>query len=459
MEAGIHGWRLGSRLLAGRVGTARAICTVAVFAIVFWSNPTLSPVYAPDTEGYLAVAKSLSSPQARDRPPGYPLFLSLAEGVGGTAWPHAVVLAQMALLAGIASSLFGIFVRGSIPPNRAAVAAVFCSVTPGLIGLTSCMLPEILLAFLLTLCWSRSLHLVTETRPFGRDLVASAVACGALSGAAALVKPVWVLGILPLAAGVALGRRKTSSSWAGLAVLMIAAHVALVGSWQIFLAREFGQWKISRVGTAAMNLAAIRAGMTGNAEGSPLYRYLERTGLLEEALKLRWQDFERFTGIKDAIPWEERTDPVFARQVLRRDPAGYVLLQLRRLPTFFTVSPPPFARSAFSGMPAFLRGLYARCYAAVFRIEIGGWRVSVLAILIVLGSARSVRSERLRPIVLTGVLVAVYYSVVVTLLTYQDPLFIRMRVPCEPLLLAVAIAPFLLSMQPRDDTQEEKPAR
>ena len=197
------------------------------------------------------MAKSLSSPQARDRPPGYPLFLSLAEGVGGTAWPHAVVLAQMALLAGIASSLFGIS-SWIHPPNRAAVAAVFCSVTPGLIGLTSCMLPEILLAFLLTLCWSRSLHLVTETRPFGRDLVASAVACGALSGAAALVKPVWVLGILPLAAGVALGRRKTSSSWAGLAVLMIAAHVALVGSWQIFLAREFGQWKPSAVGTTVV---------------------------------------------------------------------------------------------------------------------------------------------------------------------------------------------------------------
>jgi hypothetical protein len=161
-------------------------------------------------------------------------------------------------------------------------------------------------------------------------------------------------------------------------------------------------------------------------------------------LHLRWEDLDGFTRIKSAIPWEFRVDPKFEKAILRKNRARFVELQLARSGRFFVVHPPPPDRLRFPGLPDAARRLYARAYNGVFRIDTRGWRLPVMPVLFVIGLTACVAVRSARPAGVVSAAMLAYYAAIVALLTYQDGLFIRMRIAVEPELLFLAAAPLVL---------------
>jgi Dolichyl-phosphate-mannose-protein mannosyltransferase len=417
---------------------------LVVLAIGWWANPRFERLGEDDdTDDYVSIAHSFSDEEVRDRPPVYPLYLRLCVRAFGDRWERAAIAGQYVLLALTAAVLASVLRRIAAPPWAAIAAAAACCVTPGLLFMSGMVLPEVCLAMALALVWWRAIRLA-DAGGGSRRLVRGALLCGVLSGLAALVKPVWILGCLPLAACVLLLRRKEGLRAAAAAAAIVVGHAAVVAPWQLFLFEKYGQLAPSRTGAANVNMTAMRYGMTADAAGTPLYDYLRRAGLLDAALGLHWDDFSEFARIKAAIPWSFRCDPAFERAILHRDVLRPARLQLARGLGFFVVHPPPADRLRFAGLPAPARLFYARAYNAVFRIDLARSRLPVMPILLVLGLAACLAVRRARAAGLVSAAMLLYYATIVALLSYQDGLFIRMRIAVEPELLFLAVAPLML---------------
>ena len=123
----------------------------------------------------------------------------------------------------------------------------------------------------LALVWWRGIRL-GDAGGGSRRVVRAALLCGVLSGLAALVKPVWILGCLPLAACVLLLRRREGLRAAAAAAAIVIGHAAVVAPWQLFLFEKYGQLGPSRTGAANVNMAAMRYGMTGRRGRHPALR-------------------------------------------------------------------------------------------------------------------------------------------------------------------------------------------
>jgi hypothetical protein len=92
-------------------------------------------------------------------------------------------------------------------------------------------------------------------------------------------------------------------------------------------------------------------------------------------------------------------------------------------------------------MGSTLRLLYARVYNAVFRLDVSGLSLPVLPVLLAIGFASCLVVRRDRTAGIVSAAMVVYYWLLVALLTYQAPMYIRMRTTLEPLLLFVAAVP------------------
>jgi hypothetical protein len=416
----------------------RFLSATIVLLVAWWSNPTLSWTEYPDTAGYVALAGDLADEAARDRPPGYALFLRACQRAAGAPWPRMVVAVQMLSLAGLAVVLLGFFRRLGAPAPVAAPASILVCVNPGLLAAARNLLPELLLGLVLVPAWIASIHLAADPGPRS---VRRAALLGVASGCAALIKPVWLLGALPLAAMLVLTHRRTPRRALAIAGALLSGHLLVCGAWQAFLLARFGQTEFSRVGGKNLNLALVRAGLAPHAEGSALYRHLEQAGLLQEAAALRWDQQQRFNRMKDLIPDDLELDPSFYRLVLRRCAAAAARLQLRRWPAFFSVRPPPLAAGSFPGLPRVLRYVYLGAYAWWFRADPGGFEVPTLLLLLLAAFGWCLRFPELRALAGVSAAAVVYFSGVVVALTYQDSLFIRMRAGLEPILLSISLIP------------------
>ena len=321
----------GNRL-TDLVATAAAVATLALAILL---GPTVAPITEgkSDTPEYVAVADDLGSEWARARPPVFPLLIRLCRSIAGERWPDVLVFVQVGMLGALAAALSRSLRRVGLRPALAFVAAVASCATPSLILYSRYLLPEVLMSLLVALAWDVTLRSMDGRSRFGSTL-AAAVA-GILSGAAALTKPLWLLGALPLAIGILLAGKSDLAVRRRAALMLVAVHAAVILSWQAFLFHEFGQLRISTVGTINVNLAAIRLGMTHFGAGTPLYRHLESRGLLDAALRLRYADVRGFTQIKDAIPYDLRYDREFEKEVVLDHLGVFLLRQLPRVPMFF----------------------------------------------------------------------------------------------------------------------------
>lgn len=415
-----------------------AAAAAATLALTLFLGPPVSPIEQPDTRQYAAVALDLGSEWSRDRPPVYPLLIRLCRSLAGPEWPRAVVIVQVGLLCGLAASLSRLLRRHGMRPGWAVATAVASCTTPSLILYSRILLPEVSMAVLVVLAWNASLRAVDGSSQ--RSPVLLAGLAGLWSGAAALTKPVWLPGALPLAAGILLARGPKASDRRRAALTLVAVHAAVILSWQAFLFQRFGQLQLSRTRSIALNLAAIRLGMTHFADGTPLYRYLERAGLLDAALRLRFEDLTEFNRIKDAIPLEMRIDREFEKKAVFDHVGLFVLRQLRRTPAFFLTRPIEFglARTG-DGLPGTLRSLHRLVYAVYFRVRIGPWMVSPCLLLLLAGAVWWILGGANRNLFGVSLLCLAGFVLETVLLSFQDSTLARYRVEVEPILLTVTL--------------------
>jgi hypothetical protein len=422
-----------------RQRTPHLICALLAVGFSFWENPRLVAREGPDTAQCVAVALSLHDDAARDRPPIYPFYLRLCMLTGD--WKKAAVAGQKLSIAVLAAVLVSLLRRLGLRPGWSVAGALMCSISPSVLAASNLILPELGVAVCLAVLWKLVVDLQSKSGP---QQVRAAAFAGLLSGAVVLLKPMWVGGVVFVGVAWLLAEKRRGQLMPAVAA-MTACHFAVCGSWIAFLAVQFGQYSLSRTGTINFNLSAIRAGLVESGRGTDLYDHLAATGLLEEARQLKWSDFERFTRIKDAIPWEVRADSRFARQVARERLWDYVRINLARMPTFF-ITRGGDSGGGFPLMPSWLRRLYFRFFDNLVRVGDGKPGVPVLLILLLISTYFGLRKEQMRSQTAVGLSMIAYVALVLSLTTYQDQNFMRMRVEIEAVIMVVAGGPLAYTL-------------
>ena len=387
-----------------------------------------------DTAEYVAVAHSLHDGAARDRPPVYPLYLRLCMLTGD--WQRTAVAGQKVFIAMLAATLVSLFQRMGLTAGWSITGALLCSLSPLTVKYSDWILPELGVVVCLALLWKLVVDL---THKSGAQQFRLAVAAGLLSGVVVLLKPVWVGGIVFVGAAWLLAEKERRRMIPAVATMTVC-HVVVCSAWVAFLSVNFGQHSVSRIGTMNFNVSAIRAGLVDSGRGTNLYDHLAANGLLEEARQLKWDDFEGFSRIKDAIPVDLRADTRFARQVARERLWDYIRVNLARVPTFF-VTRGGGPDGGFPGMPSWLRRLYFRFYDNLVRVGSRKPGFPVFLVLLLISTSVGLRNEQLRSQTAVGASMIAYFVLVLSLMTYQDQNFMRMRVEIEAVMLAVAGGP------------------
>lgn len=412
-------------------------CAVSVSLFLIWSNPSLTAHSGDDSREYVELADNLLGEVARDRPPGYPLALKLFKFIAGYKWQRLLVAVQFAALAGLSILLLRLYQTFSISIWTSVPASILIAVSPGLVHNSSLVLPELLLGVFITLAWFYAVKLAISRDKQQSKLLRQAFLVGLLSGIATLFKPVWLLGIIPLAIGVGFFYLKTPRKVLALMATMILTHALVCITWQMLLINRYQQYTISRIGTMALNLVSIRAGLTRHSKDTPLYRYLHEIGMLNQALILKWEDFDQFSNIKSQIRMcGEMSDKSFYRKALSKELGTFIKIQISRWPWFFLVRPSSAHEGSFPMMPGIVRYFYEGSFNWIFR--------PLLPFLLIISLGYGLYTSRLRPLAIISGLVIFYFSGIIALFSYQNPHFIRMRVPLEPLLLFMAFLPLCL---------------
>jgi hypothetical protein len=417
-----------------RQKTPQLVCALLALGFSLWANPRLIAKEEADTAAYVAVAHNLHDGAARDRPPAYPLYLRLCMLTGD--WQRTTVAGQKLFIAMLAATLVSLFQRMGLTAGWSITGALLCSLSPSTVKASDWILPELGVVVCLALLWKLVVDL---THKSGAQQFRLAVEAGLLSGVVVLLKPVWVGGIVFVGAAWLLAEKERRRMIPAV-VAMTACHVVVCSVWVAFLSVHFGQYSISRTGTIAFNLSAIRAGLVESGRGTNLYEHLAATGLLDEARQLKWDDMERFRRIKNDIPWELRTDSRFARQVARERLWDYIRINLARVPTFFVTRDGGFD-GGFPGMPSWLSRLYFRFYDNLVRVGSRKPGFPLLLVLLLISTSFGLRREQMRIQTAVGASMIAYFALVLPLMTYQDQLFPRMRVEIVAVMLAVAGGP------------------
>jgi hypothetical protein len=267
-----------------------------------------------------------------------------------------------------------------------------------------------------------------------RKKIITAIVIGLLSGYAVLIKPIWIFGFLPIVLAIILFNLRKLKNGFIFASVIVIVHCAVILPWQIFLNKQFHQKFISRTGTINLNLVTLRAGLTKNCSGTPMYEYLQQKKLLNDAVSLKWDDFNAFRQMKDAIPWETRNDPSFYRTAIKSEPQTYVLLLLTRWPKFVTSRPVPLQNEGgFPYMPQLVRYLYGGMYAWFFKL--------LLPVLLAGALYLAFKSPELRPLILLSFAILIYVSILIVVTSYQDALITRMRVSVVPIMIFLGVLP------------------
>ncbi len=420
------------RWLRGK--TPNLICAFLALGVSIWENPGLVAREGQDTQEYVAVAHSMFDKAARQRPPVYPIYLRLCMTTDD--WERTALIGQKLSVAFLAAVLVSLFRRLGLPAGWSVGGGLLCSISPATLGASDFILPEVGVVVGLAFLWKWVVDLEDKAGP---RLVRAAAVAGSLSGSVALLKPVWAGGIVFVgAAWLLVGKRRPGVVRAVIA--MVACHVAICVSWDAFLAMHFGQWTLSRTGTIAFNLSAIRAGLVDSGRGTKLYEYLETSGLLEDARRLKRDDFEGFTKIKDGIPLEAKADGGFARRIARECIWDYLRVNLARVPVFF-MTRSALPDGAFPRMPWWLKGLYVRLYDDVVRVPTKKPDVPVLLVMLLVSGTVGMLTKETRVPIAIGASMIAYFGLVVPVLSYQDQNFMRFRAEIEAVMLAVAGGP------------------
>ena len=202
--------------------------TIFLFIVLvgLWSNPSLESKVYPDTQTYVKLSKSIFDENPLNRPPVYPIFLKISSVFGGDSWTENVFLLQLLNHASILTLCFFLF--NYLVGNRflAALLCLIIGFNPSQLYWLPSVLPEMLLCFFITLCWVLSLFFIySQGRYFPKTILTS---IGTFSGIAALVKPVWMLGIIPVFISLLIFNQSKRVNFYKLIICTVGLHFMLI---------------------------------------------------------------------------------------------------------------------------------------------------------------------------------------------------------------------------------------
>ncbi len=293
--------RTAGRLLLAAVGLGFGLRAAAAVAVDRVGRGKGRLCLFDDTEIYWQLAGAIRRgapfaveqwglPHFALRTPGYPLFLAACQWAFGMR-TLPVRLVQAALGAACVAMVFRLVLVARVGADRgwgvAATASVLVAIDPFSVGISALILSEgVFMPLMVASLWGLATLWRAPGEAPGRSRAAVALATGALSGAAILVKPSWALFIpAALTAWVATAKGRRGGAIRGSAAVLLGLAIAMAPWW----ARNAGVYG-RFVPTALWLGASLYDGLNPGATGASDMAFLDAPDL--RALDETAQDAE-----------------------------------------------------------------------------------------------------------------------------------------------------------------------
>ena len=388
-----------------------------------WIN--FNGVTAGDTQGYVDVSINwFNSEVIYLRPIIYPIFIYLSKLIG-TGTFGILIYIQVLFYAMSGVLFYNILVQQKIKLKKLylALLVIISFSAPQTLGLNQVVLPEMFPLFFILLLF----NFILKPSTLGNSIVVSILILTSI-----LLKPLWLL-LLAFPIIKLIYSEKSFNNILYGCIVPITLTISLYSTNQYLVAKKDVNKVTASTFDVNTNLALIRMGLINGSENTKLNSYLISKNLIQEINQRSWTndkvEFSKFTQIKDQIPWEYREDSHFWKNVLLKNPNNlfeYFSFQLTRLPIFFSTSA---ENGRVKFLPNFLNSIYQRFYSNIHSKHITGILFLVFTFIIGLFSFKQLTINKLLFFLILGV------GIVLCLLTYQNPHFVRMRGVIEPFII------------------------
>lgn len=406
---------------------------VLVFVQLPWINFEGTPL--GDTQGYLDVSKNwMDSDYVYIRPVIYPLFLLLSK-INDTSDFGLIVYIQVIFYA-MSGALFYKILNQHLNSYNKVLLALLVLVSfmvPQSLYMNEVVLPEMLPLFFILL------FIYVLLKP---STLKNSILLGVFILVPVLMKPLWLLLLAFPVLKYMYSDRRLKNFLFGF-FFPLALVISLYSLNQYMVAKKGTNPIMASTLDVNLNLALIRMGLIQGSEGTKLYNFLNSKKLLNEIEKRSWSndqdEYLNFKKLKDRIPWEIREDSNFWKSILFSNTGNlfkFVSFQLSRLSTFYSTSA---ENGEVIFLPKPLDVLYQRFFSTIHTKYIVSFFFVLFAFVVGIFDFTKLTLNKVLFFLIVGV------GVVLSLLTYQDAHFIRMRSVIEPLLVYTVLYAIITS--------------
>ncbi len=379
-----------------------------------------------DTMSYLDVSlNGFNSESIRFRPILYPLVLKLSFILNGGSNYECIVSIQIIFYV-LASIVFLYIVLNDHWLSRinavlVSVLVLLSLLSPNTIASNSLVLPEILpLTFILLVAYftAKEIKNIFESVLFGIVLIIPA-----------LFKPLWLFLVIIPISKLSWKHGGYKRYWLNIIFPISIAISAFVVHQAMIKKSVKGGYQLASTMDVNLNLALIRCGITTGSEETKLYHYLNEKRLLDRIRNRNWDnssaEFSEFTMLKDSIPWEQREDTQYWRKALADKNNFFIFTanQMKRILRFYTNSA---TDESIQIKPRLCNYLYQSFYYWIHKLFV----FPVFIFLLI-----SIIWKKEQGVIVVFWIITFITSIILAILTYQDPHFTRMRIAVEPILL------------------------
>ena len=409
-----------------------------ILSFSLWSNPDLKPIYSPDSYGYWSLAKNFQHEVSEIRPPFFPLLIKLCLLFSKNNWDQILSLIQVILHTSIATLLFFVFKGFYLREGVCFILSLLIGFNPNLLYYSNYVLADHLLAILTTLAWYFTYKCNNQSINV-RQKLRYIIAIGIFSGLAIITKPIAILMVIPIIFSI-IALHKINFNMVKTIILILTLNFSFHLSWNYYKGLNNPNLKFDVMNFIenGINMTALRAGLVKYGEGTPLYEYIEKNNLMEEAqnfkIKMSYtMDTQpNYMDFKGSLTWEVANDKQFAMQILKKAPMEIFLACISNWHSFFTKRCFYPNQGSFPGMPDSLRYIYLLSYSLLYR--------PILLILII-AAVYIFKEKKLLNILYLSAGLTLYASLSTAMLTPHGGEFPRYRVWIEYILWFCSLLP------------------
>ena len=420
---------------------------ISILLFSWWSHPSLIPKIAPDSYDYISIAQDFNDPSNAIRPFFFPLFLRICMFLSQsqTDWNLETAgmvfsIFQILLHASVCLLLFLFYQRMGLKPIISFLLVLVIGLNPSILFYTTYVISDYFMNVLITMSWMMFIILM-ERLSTGKTsyIYILSYIVGFLNGLASMTKLIWLYAIFPFivymikTAGL---NKKTLK----ISMIIILLNFSFYFFWSFNKNDVAAYGKLYSQTYYGINMASIRMGLVDKGKDTKLYQYLIKNDLMESAQKCNGDDNENFRKVYWEVPFEIKQDGEFAKQILKEAPFKFLFGQLSNWHTFFTKRMFSPNTNAFPYMPDSLRYLYIGSYYNLYRPLL----VPLLICFLILG-----KNKLYRILVISTLIVLIYYSMLHVIFAASPGHFIRYRVAVEYVLFFSALLPVGLALQNR----------